>query len=182
MGSAAVIAGIQIATAVVGTAVAVKSSKDAGDAAEQAGEFNARVAENDSTRAKNAALDAKARGSVNAQAVETRGRQLAALQASQFAAQGIDAFGGTAALALSDTAANTRRDALTMQDNASEEARVANQTADDGFLRSGLLKAEARNAGTAGNLNAFSAGLSGVSKVSGKWNTYNNTFNKKENA
>lgn len=88
---------IQIGAAVVGTAVAVKSSNDAQD-------YQNKVDANNAQLARNQAADAAAQGDLESERSAWRTRAIEGQQRAAIAAQGIDSEFGTPAELLGETA------------------------------------------------------------------------------
>lgn len=146
-----------------------------GQAAKQAGEYQAAVAEQNARTSENLAKDAEQRGQI---AEQNQRRQTAALMGRQqavLAAKGIDLANGTPLDILSQSAEYGELDALTIRHNASLEALQLRAQAGNQRAQGQLSLLEGNNAATAGTLSAGGTLLSGGAKAGGYWQQYKGT-------
>jgi hypothetical protein len=143
-----------IATA-AGTAVSAYGQYQAGQSAQDAAKYNAKMSEY-------AAQDAQRRGEDEAAAIQRKAASLKSSQRVSLASRGLDIGYGTAGDLQDQTDFFGQMDASTARSNAANEAWTA---------RAGgrLARAQGRNAAYQGMLGATGSLLTGAAKVASKW-------------
>lgn len=151
---------LTIAT-VAGTAMTAYSSVQQGKQAQKQGEFNAAVSSNNAIKAENRGVDKE-----NAYRMQTQA--LRKEQEAQFGAANVQLGSGSAANILADTENLGEADALTIRNNAADEAANYRQDAEMSLY-------QGESAKQAGYMGAFSSALQGAGNVSSKWYSRRNS-------
>ena len=170
--SSAVMGAISVVTALASTAVSVYSSIQQGKAQKAQYEYQAEVDKQNAKIADDNAKQVKQEGIEESRLQRLKTQQKIASQTSAMAANGIDVTQGTAVNLLGDTAMWGEMDALTTRANYDSRAYSLNNQATDLRNQAKLDTLAGQNAYKAGQLNALSNGLSGISKtmdVASKW-------------
>ncbi|MEO1192848.1 MAG: hypothetical protein AAFY02_13890 [Pseudomonadota bacterium] len=144
------------ATAILGAAVGLQAIGQVtqGMQAQQAAQFNARVAENNARLQDNLALDAARRGQIEEQRSLLDAGRLRSRQAAALAANGVDISSGSPLQTLADTAALGRLDGLQVRANAEREVFSRQLAANDARVQASLNRAQGRSALTQSAFNA----------------------------
>lgn len=165
----AVMMGIAAATAVAGTATSVMAAQSQANATKAAANYQAQVAANNQTIAKRQVADTN---SAEASA-ETVSRMRSAAQLGMvratLGANGGDPNSGSALDLQSDTAKAGEMDALTIRSNYARQAYGYEVAGMSAGAQSGLDRAQAGFAETAGDIGTLSSIAGGASSLSGKW-------------
>lgn len=150
-----------VALTVASLALTAYGQYQQGQAQKESEKFNAQVSRNNAIIAERNAKAAKERGDAEADA---KRRQIASVKGQQraaFAASGVAIDEGTPLDILADTAELGELDVLNIKNNAEREAYNYRVQAGDFTAQAGLHDASARNASTAGLINAGTTVLTG---------------------
>ncbi len=186
--SAGVSAGIMAAIKIIGvigaiasTTISTVSAVKTSNANEKMSEYQARVAQDNAKIAEENARNERQSGLEEARRQRIKTIQTIGAQQTAMAANGIDIASGSALDTVSDTAQTGELDALMLQYNAERQAYNYEVGANNYTNQANLHMFEAKNAKTAGTLNA----IGGVAKsigdvgmkidtkaISDKWNNW----------
>ena len=164
---------IAAVAAVASTAIAGYGQYQAGQAAKQAGEYNAAVARNNQIIAERQAEDAIKRGDIAADEQRRKTARIGAAQRVGFGSSGLAIDSGSSLDILGDTAAFGELDALTIKNNAQREAYGYRVQGMNYGAEAGLSLARGQNAATAGAISAGSTVVGGLGTAADRWATYN---------
>jgi len=172
-------AGMLTALKVVGTvatlagaAVSTASAIQQGKAQEAQYKYQAKVAQENADIAQENASRERQQGIEESRLQRLKAAQNVANQSSAMASNGIDITQGTAVNLLDDTAMWGEMDALNTLANSESRARAYEQEANNFKNQSRLDYFASQNAYKAGQVNALSSGLNGISStlsVADKW-------------
>jgi hypothetical protein len=162
-----------VAATVGASAISAYGQIQAGQAAKQAGDYNAAIARNNQIIAERAAVDAETRGDIAADEQRRKTARVAGAQRAAFGASGLAIDSAYSTDILGDTAAFGELDALTIKSNAQREAygyRVQgmNYAAEEAMARVG-----GKNANAAAQISAASTLIGGAASGGDRWMTYN---------
>jgi hypothetical protein len=158
IGTTAMIVAAVVISAAAAAASATASIKS-GQAQRAAANYNAAVAKNNATMARQ-------QSEYDAQRIRDRNRRLAASQAAIYGKSGVDITSGSAADVIYDSAIQGEFDALAAL--YSGRTQAASQTS-----RAQLLQFEGQTASNAGTMSAIGASLQGASNATSLYANYN---------
>ena len=166
-----------VTAAMIGMSVAGTLMQQQGQQQEAEGErkssiFNAQVAANNATIARQQATQAHDIGKVQTARQQLKARQLIGLQRASSAGQGVLVDAGSAGDIAGDTRAQSRIDAANIRANTARQALgflVQGANFDAG---GGLILAEGSNRASAINAQASATLLKGAGSVASKWQDY----------
>lgn len=148
--------------AIAGTALGAIGQIQQGNAAAEAGRYNAKVAEMNAVMSERRAKDAVERGAREEQRKRTEVAALKGKQVAAMAANGVDLGFGSPLDLIVDTAALGELDALTIRKNSANEAYDHRVQAVNGRSDATLSRMNADAAQTGGYLNAAGTLLGGA--------------------
>jgi hypothetical protein len=146
-------------------ALSAVSSVQAGRSARQAGEYNAKVAENQAAVETFAGHDAAVRGADRAAMRIENSRRIAGAQVAKFGASGVDVTSGTPLDLLTETAGFGELDALTEINNARREQYGHDVGAVNARAQAGLDRFTGRASERTGYMNAGGTILGSVGQM-----------------
>lgn len=167
--SAAAIAGLALSA--IGTGVAMYGQMQQADAASAAAKYQAQVAANNATIAKQNADATIEAGKVAEQQQRMKTAALIGSQRAAMAANGVRLDSGSALDIQSDTATMGELDALTVRNNAARQAWAYEAQATNFNAQSQLSNAQAGWAQSAGLVSGAGTLLGGASSFADKWAT-----------
>lgn len=157
------------------TAMSVAGTVQAGMAQEQEAKYQARVAENNAIRARQAADEARIRGEITEQQHRMRVNQAIGQQRAVAASRGVLVDQGSALDLTSDIAAVGELDAqMIRRDSAMEQSQLLDR-ANQFTAEAGLERNRASYTRDATFINAGAGLLSGSSQVAEKWYQFKRT-------
>ena len=157
------------ASTLVGTAGTIQQ----GNAAQDAANYQAQVAERNREISEMQAVDAKKRGRVEETRKRRQTEQRLGAQRAAMAANGIDIDSGSSLDVLGDTAQFGELDALTIRSNTEREARGFRQQGQNFQSEANLSRARGSAAKTGSLFNAGSTLLTGASKGATSFKKFN---------
>lgn len=152
------------ASTIIGAAGSIQQA----NAASEAQEYNAKVADMNATLSERRARDALERGAQEEQQKREQVAQIAGRQKAAMAANGVDLTFGSPLDTLVDTATLGEIDSLTIRRNSAWEAYDQRVDAANGRAGASLNRANAANTKKAGYLDAFGTVLTGAGKAYGQ--------------
>lgn len=155
------------ALTLAGTALGAVGQIQQGQAAAEAGRYNAKVAEMNAAISERQARDALERGKLEEQKKRTQVQQVLGRQKAAMAANGVDVSFGSPLDTLVDTATMGEIDALTIRSNSAREAYDYRVRAANGQAQATLDRMNADSAETGGYLAAAGTLLTGGAKAYG---------------
>ena len=161
-----------LVTSVIGAGMGVVSSINQGKAQKAQYDYQAEINKQNAQIALDNASKERQQGIEEARLQRLKAQQNVASQTSAMAANGIDVTKGTAVNILGDTAMWGEMDALNTLTNAESRARAMEAEAGNFQNQARLDTFAGQNAYKAGQINAISSGLNGISNtfnVSDKW-------------
>lgn len=167
--SAPVLAGISLASTVLGTGLGIAGQIQQANVIEAQSEFQAAVLRNNQILAERAARDAEARGRVAEQRQRMQTAQLEARQRAVFAGSGVDVSTGSPLDVFADTARFGELDALTIRGNAAREAASLRAQGMGFESQARLQELQGQQAQSALPTAIGSTLLSGTGTVAQKW-------------
>ena len=157
--------GVALVAAAVSTTLGVVSSVQQSKAQQAQYEYQAKVQERNEKIARNNAAMERQTGIEEAREQRMKTLQAISAQETALAANGVDVSYGNSLDIIEDTAMLGELDALRIQYNSERTARNYKTQAQN-FKSDAVLSRYAQaNAKTAGNMNALSAGISGIGKM-----------------
>jgi hypothetical protein len=156
---------IMLAMAVIGAGTTAYSSYESGQSQKKAADYNAKVAENNALIESNAAAESLKAGAAEAEAADTRKRQIIATQRASFAAGGVSSASGTPASLLAETAGLGELDALTAINNAQRRAYGYEVATTDKYAEATMARFQGKSAAKTGSLNATGSLLSSAGSI-----------------
>jgi len=150
---------------VASTALGAMGAIQQGNAAAEAGRYNAKVAEMNAVMSERRAKDAMERGAREEQRKRTEVAALKGRQVAAMAANGVDLSFGSPLDTIVDTAVLGELDALTIRKNAANEAYDHRVNAVNGRSDATLSRMNADAAQTGGYLNAAGTLLGGAANA-----------------
>lgn len=156
---------VALAGTVIGTAISAYGSYASGMATANAAKYQAAVAANNATVAKQNADYATEAGESKAQTQEMTTRALVGSQVAAQASSGLDVNSGSAVKVRSSAAALGTLSALNIRSNAAREAYGFTQQSQDYSGQSALDSSKASSATTAGAMGAVGSLVGGGSKT-----------------
>jgi len=165
-------ASLMIAAQVAGTVISAVGSIAQGNAQAGADRYQAQVAQNNATIARQNADYAMKAGEARTTAEALKGRQQMGRLKAGIAAGGVDVNTGSAVGVLEGQAEVNQLDAMTVRSNAAREAYGYQTQATTFDAQSQLYKSEASDAENAGYLGAFTGLLSGAGNIGSNWSRW----------
>lgn len=156
---------LSLALGLLSSAIGAAGAIQQGQAQADAAEYNAKVQENNAKIAEFKARDAIVRGNEEQKKQRAHTAEIAGRQRAAMAANNIDVTYGSALDAAVDTAMLGELDALTIRSNSYREAYDHRVDATNERAGAELSRMEARNARTAGFLNAAGTLVGGFSNA-----------------
>lgn len=164
---------IAAVAAVASSAIAGYGQYQAGQAAKQAGDYNAAIARNNQIIAERQAEDAIKRGDIAADEQRRKTARLVGTQRAAFGSSGLAIDSATSLDILGDTAAFGELDALTIKSNAAREAYGYQVQGMNYAAEEAMSRVRGKNAAAAGIINASSTLIGGVGSGANMWAQYN---------
>lgn len=167
-----VMSAIAVATSALSTGLGVISSIQQGKAQKAQYDYQAAVERQNAKIANQNAARERQQGIEESRLQRLKAQQNVASQTSAMAANGIDVTQGTPVDVLGDTAMWGEMDALNILANSESRAQAFEQQASNFRNQSRLDSLAGQNAYKAGQINAISSGLNGISStmnVADKW-------------
>lgn len=169
------IAGAGLVLSAFGTLSAFAGQRQQAQATQASATFNAQVAANNATIARQQAGQAHDIGKVNLAKQQLEARKLIGLQRAALAGGGVLVGQGSAADITAGTRAQAGVDAATIRSNTAREALGFLAQGANFDAQGGLILAEGSNRASAINSESFSTLLTGAGSVATKWNAYRDT-------
>lgn len=148
---------------VAAAGIAAVSAQQQGEAADDAAEFNAKVAENNAKVQAGAAAEARRQGSVEAESAHERGQKIIAAQRVAEASQGMLVDSGSGMDLQAETAGLSRLDTMMAANNATRRAYGYEVGQGDLLADAQLGRMRGKAARTSGYLSATGSILGGIS-------------------
>ncbi len=170
--SAATAATISTVATVASTALSFVGALSSANAQSQAAKYQAAVARNNSIIAEQNAQAERQKGIVDEQTARMKTAQMIGSEKAAMGANGLAIEKGTNLDVQSSAAELGELNALTIRDNAARKAYGYETQSTNFQAEAGLQDQTAKNATTAGWLNAGTDLVAGASSVSNKWAIY----------
>jgi|SRR5882724_2249626 len=167
-----VLAAASLAASAASAGVGAIGAGQSADAAAASANYKAQVASNNAKIAKMNADQATFSGQVAAESNDLKTKNLVATQVVTEASHGLDVGSGTNVNLRESAEALGHLDTLTILSNAAKNTQGFKAQGMNFEAESGLYKATAQNAETAGEINITKSLLGGASSFSDKWAGY----------
>jgi hypothetical protein len=167
------LATIAVAATMASSAIGAFGQIQAGQAAKQAGDYNAAIARNNQIIAERAAVDAETRGDIAADEQRRKTARIAGAQRAAFGSSGLAIDSATSMDILGDTAAFGELDALTIKSNAQREAYGYRVQGMNYQAEEAMSRVRGKNANTAAQISAASTLIGGAASGGDRWMSYN---------
>lgn len=164
--------GIAIAATAISIGMGAYSAVSQGEAAAEAADYNAKVAENNAKYKQAQALDAEQRGATEAAQHREKVRKLLATQNAMTGASGIDTDSGTALDIMTETAGQGELDSLRIMNNAQREAQGYKVEADNYRAGASIGRWQGQQSATAGQIGAAGSIIGGIGSAAGSYAKY----------
>lgn len=152
-----------------GTALGVVSAVQEGRAQSAAYQNQANAADQNAKIAERQAVTAAQNGAQEEKEMRRRGAATIGAQKTAFAASGIDSGSGSATDVINDTSSQNELDALAIRKNSANQVWGYQADQTNYKNQASASRTAAKNARTAGNLNAFGTLLSGYTSMQSKY-------------
>jgi hypothetical protein len=162
-----------VVATVASTTIGAYGQYQAGQAAKQAGDYNAAIARNNQIIAERAAVDAEKRGEIAADEQRRKTARIAGAQRAAFGSSGLALDSAYSMDILGDTAAFGELDALTIKSNAQREAYGYRVQGMNYAAEEVMSRVRGKNANTAGMISAASTLIGGGATAGDRWIQYN---------
>ncbi len=169
------IAAAGLGLSMFGTLASFAGQQQQAQATQASAQFNAQVARNNATLARQQAVQAHGVGKVEAAKEALRARQLIGLARTAGAGRGVSVSGESETQGIEDIRNRAGVDVATIRTNAARESLGFITQGANFDAQGGLILAEGSNRASALNAQATSSLLVGAGSVATKWNAYRDT-------